>query len=60
MVSIKEELDNAPSDGKKSAKFVGEKGGRGKFFHRIWCRLHGIHFDVVEEAPSPKKKRKKN
>lgn len=86
LVSIKEKLDNTPSDGKKvsapqyhgyyvfsgttshtltlllstfqSAKFVGEKGGRGKFFRRIWCRLHRLPLDE-EEAQTPKKKRSK-
>lgn len=93
LVSIKEELANVPSDGKKvrsphhkyrctmsspvqrlthqfhyfitiktfqvSSKFVGEKGGRGKFFRRIWCRLHQLPLDEDEAAQSAKKKKMK-
>ena len=61
MISIKKEIENTPTDGKKNkAKFVGEeKNGRGRFFRRIWCRLHRLPLDVEEIKERPKKKKSK-
>lgn len=45
---------------KNKAKFVGEeKNGRGRFFRRIWCRLHRLPLDVEEIKERPKKKKSK-
>ncbi|KAL7453974.1 hypothetical protein ACHAWC_005605, partial [Mediolabrus comicus] len=61
LISIKKEIENTPTDGKKNkAKFVGEeKNGRGRFFRRIWCRLHRLPLDVEEIKERPKKKKSK-
>ncbi|KAL7458541.1 hypothetical protein ACHAWC_010125, partial [Mediolabrus comicus] len=53
--AMKEELDN--TDGK--GKFVKEKGGRLRFFRRVWCRLHGIPIDKETASPIKIKRRGK-
>ena len=57
---VSHSLKNLYNSLKNKAKFVGEeRNGRGRFFRRIWCRLHRLPLDVEEIKERPKKKKSK-